>query len=456
MKKVVRFFLMTLMLVSLVACSGNGSNSNAVVVFNDDVLESMIRTAMEKPEGDILVSDALAITEFDFRMDGNDWSLPRINNLDALKYFTNLTKLDLSWALQNGEDTFADVEISGLSTLTNLEYLQLACVNVSDISPLSNLTSLKGLVLWGDKRIEDISPLASLTNLEAVELKNNFIGDLTPLAGLSKLNYVDVSNNIIVDVSPLAGLSNLKELYVSENLISDYTPLSGISSNLEKRDFEPVAKPQPIDFKDAVLEQKVRQALNIPAGDITINDTKDITELNFGNSWEDSTKTEMQISDISGLKYFPNLFKLELFFNNIEWIDVVRGLPNLGFLDLNGNKVSDIAGLSRCPNLVALNLSGCKCYTQGLAPLATLTRLESLDLSFSPAIGSVEVLSGMTSLQSLNLTNTPVDLSPLAGLTKLKTLYLAEPLPGKYEPNYLALKEIYPNLTEKNFEMPSN
>lgn len=459
MKKLTILLLIGLLIAGLTSCSGADKEAemdtdpDTVIQFNDEVLESMIRTAMDKPEGDILVSDALLITEFDFRMDGNDWSKPRINNLDALKYFTNLTYLDLSWAVLNKENSFEDVDISALSALTNMESLQLACVNISDISALEGMTNLSGLSVWGGFRLEDISALASLTNLGAVDLRNNMIKDLSPLAGLTNLDYVDVSNNLISDLSPLAGLTGLSELYVADNLVRDYTPLCGLSSTLTKRDFEPVAEPQPINFQDAVLEQKIRAQLNIPTGDITINDTEGVTELYLGNPWQDVIPEDIKISDISALKYFPNLFKLDIYCNNIEWTHSLRSLTNLGILNLSSNKVNDIVPLSKCTNLVILNLSGCQTNTEALAPLSALTKLESLDLSYSPAIGSVEVLSGLTTLKSLDLRNVPVDFAPLAGLSNLTTLYLCDPIENLYEPDYKVLKEIYPNLTDKNFTM---
>ena len=449
MKKVLCFLLIGLLAGSLGACSP--SDSIQAMEFNDEALESMIRSAMNIPEGDILVSDALEVRELDFQMDGNDWTKPRIHNLDALKYFTNLTYLNLGWAVQNEENCFADVDISALSALTNLEFLQMACVNISDISALSGMTSLKNLSVWGGKGLEDISVLANLTNLEVVELKNNLISDITPLAGLTNLYYIDVSDNLIADLSPLAGLTKLTELYVTDNPVRDYTPLSGIVSNLEKRDFEPVAQPQPINFRDTVLEQKIRAILNIPTGDITINDTEAVTELYLGNQAQGAIPDEAKISDISALKYFPNLFKLDIYFNNIQWIHGIRSLSNLGILDLNGNKVADIVPISKCTNLIMLNLSGCQCNAEGLAPLSALTRLEWLDLSYSPNIGSVEVLSGLTNLNALYLRNVAVDLTPLAGLTNLTTLYLSEPNTNGYAPDYSVLKDIYPNLTDKNF-----
>lgn len=408
MKKVFLFLLISVLVISFSACSP--SNSNAVIEFNDEVLESMVRTAMVKPDGDILVSDALGVTELNLEMDGNDWSKPRIHNLEALKYFTNLTSLNLNWALQNKDYWADDVDISALGALKNLESLQMACVNVSDISSLSNMTNLKGISIWGGRRIKDISALANLTKLDAVDLRDNLIADISPLAGLTNLTCLDVSNNLITSLSPLAGLSNLSELYVADNLVSDYAPLSGIASTLGKRDFEPIAQPQAIDFRDAVLEQKIRAILNIPTGDITIKDTEGISELYLGNPFQDVIPDDVKISDISALKYFPNLLKLELYFNNIDRIDAVRALPNLGILDLNGNKVNDIQPISSLSNLWALNLRGNQCYTDSLTALSGLTKLESLYLNETDGNGN------------------PLD--------------------------YSVLKDIYPNLTDKNFEIP--
>lgn len=455
MKKLLCLLLIGLLAAGLTACSGSDADADAdaVIQFHDDVLESMVRTAMDKPEGDILVSDALTVSEFDFQMDGNDWSKPRIHNLEALQYFTNLKYLNLNWAVQNEENPFTDVDISALSTLTNLESLQLSCVNVADISALEGMTNLKGLSVWGGFRLEDISVLASLTNLEAADLRNNLIKDVAPLAGLANLDYVDVSNNLISDLSPLAGLTSLSELYVADNLVRDYTPLSGLTSVLTKRDFEPVAQPQPINFRDAVLEQKIRAQLNIPTGEITINDTEGVTELYLGNPWQEVIPEETKISDISALKYFTNLFKLDIYGNNIEWIHSVRSLTGLKILNLSGNKISDIVPLSKCTDLIILNLNGCRVNTEGLAPLSSLTKLESLDLSYSDTIGSVEAIAGLTSLKALYLRNVRVDIAPLAGLSNLTTLYLADPVESKYMPDYKVLKDIYPNLTEKNFDI---
>ena len=275
---------------------------NMAIVFNDDALESGVRKAMNRPDGDILVSDAQAVTNLDLQMDGSDWSIPRIHNLDALRYFTNLATLNLNWAVQRSD---GPVDLSPLSGLTSLVDLQLACTEVSDLSPLSSLIHLNSLQIWGCRGITDISFVSSLKELQNFQVSGNYVSDISPLAELPEIQYLNLDKNVIQDISPLLGLTKLKKLILSENLIEDYSPLSEIYPNLEEKDFALDDVPQPIDFKDPVLEQKIRELLQIPEGDITFLQTKDIFDLQLGNSWQETIPDEIKIVDISALRYFP-------------------------------------------------------------------------------------------------------------------------------------------------------
>ena len=209
-----------------------------VIVFNDAVLEGLVREAMRKPEGDITVADALGVTELDMQMQGVDPDQPYIHNLDALRYFTNLTYLGLGYAVRNTDDTTAPIDISPLAGMTKLESLQLGGLVIDDLSIVANMPNLKSLTVFGGKRLSDLSPLGGLTNLQALTLNNNAISDVTPLAGLTNLIYLDVQANQITDVSPLAGLTKLERLYVANNMIVDYSPLAEIRANLVEWDFE--------------------------------------------------------------------------------------------------------------------------------------------------------------------------------------------------------------------------
>ena len=425
---------------------------NTVITFDDDVLESMIRTAMNKPDGDITVADALSVTQLDLTMDGSNWSNPRIHSLDALKYFTNLTNLSMSWALQNEGK---GVDLSPLSGLTKLEVLLLGCVEIYDIAPLKPLVNLKSLWIWGCRYLSDISALSGMTNMLDLWIKGNSIQDLTPISNMKNLDRLYMEENLVQDLSPLAGLTKLTSLLLSDNPVKDYSVLSGIYPNLVEKDFELTAEPQPIVFKDAVLEQKIREALDIPTGDITMAQTESVTTLSIANEWQESVPDDIKVKDVQALKYFPNLEKLEMQNNAIQEIDELRIMKSLNTLDLSNNPVRDIHALSSFTNLSQLNLSGTLCTAEGLTSLAGLTKLDWLNLSYCNDLKDVSALAGLTSLRSLYLNNVLVDFAPLAGLTNLATLYLVQPF-DSYKPDYSALKDIYPNLTDKNFELPKS
>lgn len=263
-----------------------------------------------------------------------------------------------------------------------------------------------------------------------------------------------LNDNYVSDVTPLAGLTHLTMLLLSDNPIKDYSSLAGIRAGLTDCDFEPESGPQPIVFNDAVLEQKLRTALNKPEGDITIADTEAVTELWIGNEWQQEIPEDQQIRDTSALKYFPNLTKLNLQNCGINRIDELRVMKNLGEAMLDNSNIRDIRPLLACESLYWLNLSGCKCTEADLAPLAQMTGLAWLSIAYSNNIHDVSVLANLTGLKGLDMQGVHVDLAPLAGLTNLTTLYLPEPFGEKYTPDYSIFKDIYPNLKEKNFELP--
>ena len=214
------------------------TDASEVIVFNDDVLEGWVREAMNKPTGDITVADALNVTELDMQQQGVDPDQPYIHNLDALKYFTNLTYLGLGFAVQNAQDPTAPIDISPLAGMTKLTSLQLGGLVVDDISVVANMPDLESLTFFGGNKLVDISPLSGLTKLTALTLRGNQISDITPLKGLTQLIYLDLQDNQITDASVIAGLTNLNRLFLDGNPITDFSMLAGVRSNLEEWDFQ--------------------------------------------------------------------------------------------------------------------------------------------------------------------------------------------------------------------------
>ena len=98
--------------------------------------------------------------------------------------------------------------------------LKLIDNEITDLSPLKELTNLSELCVYGSE-ITDLSPLKGLTNLKNLDLRWNQISDLSPLKGLTKLKELHLDRNKISDVSPLKGLTNLVTLHLYDNPIPE-------------------------------------------------------------------------------------------------------------------------------------------------------------------------------------------------------------------------------------------
>ena len=119
--------------------------------------------------------------------------------------------------------------IQGLEFAENLEVgLNLGGNLIQDITPLQNLTKLRGLVLLGNQ-VSDLSPLEPLTSLLYLNAAHNPISDLRVLSNLIHLEDLDLAACQISDVTPLAGLKNLKILILGSNLITDVSPLVNLT-----------------------------------------------------------------------------------------------------------------------------------------------------------------------------------------------------------------------------------
>ena len=84
--------------------------------------------------------------------------------------------------------------------------------------------------------ISDLTDLPAFPNLASLELNRNQITDLTPLGNLTaptKLTFLSLSDNQISNIKPLARFTGLTQLFLSVNNIRDLTPLENLT-NLEE------------------------------------------------------------------------------------------------------------------------------------------------------------------------------------------------------------------------------
>jgi uncharacterized protein YuzE len=179
------------------------------ITFRDPNFEKAIRNCLNKPTGEITQNDVLKITELSIG-DRLVYDISGIENL------TNLTSLSLY------ESAVSD--ISPLSKLTNLISLSLFNNQIEDITPLKGLINLRTLDLENgmpeffephQNHISDLSALSGLTNLWYLNVASNDVSNVEPLKNLSNLTILTLSGNPISD----ADIVSLKQVLVNCSVI---------------------------------------------------------------------------------------------------------------------------------------------------------------------------------------------------------------------------------------------
>lgn len=190
-----------------------------------------------------------------------------------------------------------------------------------------------------------------------------------------------------------------------------------------------------VTFVDANLEAAVREALNMPTGDLTRGALETLTTLSAANRG---------IADLHGLEACTNLATVNLEANRVQDISPLAGLGaleqiwldrnnvntipsfanarSLVWLWLGDNQVADVSGLAGATSLKYLNL-GNNAITH-VDALAGLANLESLHHDWND-IADVRALAALAALESLSLSDNRIeDASPLWNLDRLRILNL--------------------------------
>ncbi|TEW48491.1 leucine-rich repeat domain-containing protein [Psychromonas algicola] len=502
------------------------SPSKRQIKFYDSKFEHHVRLLINKPEG-ILYNHHVSYIEYlnlnysiSFlsgiehfaQLKNLNLSSSKVNNLKPLanlKYLETLNANKLK--LKKGKDKLDGLAnltslkrlslandsiwyIDALAKLTNLEYLNLGFAktnkyaphvenNISDLSPLTNLTKLKELKLNGNK-ITDVSALKGLTELQNLDLNDNEIMDVSALSYLSKLKTLELSKNKIVSISALKPLNHLETFSVIQNFIGNYNEILAFSkvknftyssnpaanssvqnaakeNNTEKlkeilrgkfrlRDekvlktvsaniFEGISNPIKTDneviiFPNASIEYTVRKALKKKQGGITSSDLAKIVELDLS-----VRRAYYGAQEVDFLQYCTNLEKLKLKYHPLKSLLPLQGLTKLKELDLTGVKPSKksnstlsqlakdsyYAPLSRLINMekLTVNYSDVK----DLSFIVDMKKLEKLYVKGkrkkSGLLSNISILESMSHLKEVNLEYNKIagsfSLNSLGNLTEL-------------------------------------
>ncbi|MDF1813003.1 MAG: protein kinase [Verrucomicrobiales bacterium] len=270
-----------------------------------------------------------------------------------------------------------------------------------NISPLVNLP-VKSLNLE-DSNVSDITPLTEIVTLKKLNL------DRTPILGLGALEAtgiedLQISGTRVDDLTPLANLP-LKQLDVSDTRVTDFTPLAGNTLESFTCNHFPG---ETIDFLTGMPLKKVILGGANQAHSLEPLRGAPVEELDISDS--------IELTDISMLKDMP-LKKLSIGTPSAGDLSILKG-KNLDSLKINFD-ISDFKFLRHCTtrsitilhNQSATSLEGFE------AQRGVIEELEIRGTGNECRINNIKALQGMKKLRNLSLIQLPVkDLSALKDL----------------------------------------
>lgn len=372
---------------------------------------------------------------------------PTANSLDSL-----VASLARCRALKKLTLNIASSEVSDLTPLRNLTGLTqldlvIADTDVSDLTPLARLTALNRLNLDASgSNVRDLSPLAELTALtqlglnisgsssvgSAVNIGYSKVDDLMPLTKLTALTRLTVRLGLsdVTNLTPLTQLPALTELNLdlSRSGVSDFTPLTKLPAltqlNLDLS-LTDVANLSLLTRLTAITQ------LNLDIQDSNVSDLSPLekltglTQLNLNIAFS-------AISDLTALTKLPALTQLTLSVSKSRVTELsalakLTALTRLN-IDLSDSKVQDLSPLTKLHGLTQLTLNLNSSHVRDLSSLTNLPALTQLDIEIGD--GPVSELSPLAKLNALSQLNLNIsgskvsDLSPLAKLTALTQVNL--------------------------------
>ena len=339
--------------------------------------------------------------------------VPRYDlTLDALGALTQLEELTLS------VDSLVSVNFA--ATMPNLKYLTISNGRITDISGLAGATALEELNIWGHFNVEsvlDLSPLSGLTNLRYINLEHMGIADLSPLSGMRSLRHLDIISPLIKTLEPLRGMRFDEGVIIQSSFIKDWTP---VEEYIEPGTIP--MDPQPVEFSSPEFEAMVRrcfgltddepiydsQLAGIAALTIVGNEMHGGCYFDFG-WYYDGVGKDVPLDD---LKLFPNLRFLSLHGSYDDAaLQVLSGLNRMETLHLSSDKITSLEMLRGMNNLQWLTLGG-----KGITDLSPLEGKDLIEFNLlNSRIESIETLRNMQNLESVTFLDCSKlkDLSPV-------------------------------------------
>ncbi|MGD6831789.1 leucine-rich repeat domain-containing protein [Sutcliffiella halmapala] len=351
--------------------------------------------------------------------------------------------------------------IEGLEKAVNLEAAHLYYNEISDLTPLANLTNLVELDLEGNT-FTSITPLKDLTNLSILWLSDNKISDISVLTGMNKLEYLYLDRTGISNIDALVLLPNLTHVTLAETMLdlSEESPVWEVLNVWKEAGvYVDILEEELGSFFEAYAEGTSEESIFLSWYYHT--DDEDYYPENYnyivyinGEKYTETPDSYLLITDLEAETEYE--FKVEMYNEEGELLfdsmttATTLGLPTgeivtiadagleeairqslylpereiyqsdmerMEYLHATYMNIENLSGLEYATNLFMLDLEGN--YIEDISALENLTNIAYLSLADN-LLTDISVLEPMSDLEILNLHYNPVtDINVLLTLENL-------------------------------------
>lgn len=308
---------------------------DAPIEFADPVAEEMLRNMIEKPEGEVYISDLQKIHAIYIHSDAG--------------YYSDIQSPDSSGRVPRGKDAVGPWETKRIETLEdfkycyNLQYLMLRneLVEFPSLEPLKELPQLEGIHIDTQLSEEGMKELGEITTLKKIGFGDIELFSLEAICNLPQLEALDfnetkVNKKVLEDIGKITTLKSLE--------LGTYDPKYNLGTNWgELTDGS---------FLLPIADQLTSfyAAAGIAWNTDVLAQMTNMEKLGINHG-----------TDMSFLEHMPNLRILDTYCCTPEDWKVLEKLEKLEFLDICGNMYVeieiDLEELQAIPNLDYLSLT---------------------------------------------------------------------------------------------------
>ncbi|OHU86493.1 MULTISPECIES: leucine-rich repeat domain-containing protein [Pseudoalteromonas] len=357
---------------------------------------------------------------------------------NTLSQMVNLESLILKRPGATGLRTTAFLE-----NMSKLKVLALQGYGVYFGEEIGKLSQLERLTL-DDTNIDDLSFISQLNKLTALTISKPFYTDFDFNWLISpSLKELSISDLGLLNIEKLSSLTGLETLAIKTNLTTVELPELSALTNLVNLNLTGWSR-----FHNYVwLDTLPRSVENLTVRGI--DDSEEVAKMiaNLSNLKSLTVAMYYPSNLITQLAGHTQLEKLTLFGGQYDGEQLV--LPNLKELNIRASASAGFPDIASLPKLESLNLSDYKMLTT-LENLTVNSNLKSVSLSGLESLTNLDYLEQLPQLQTLHLDNLQAiedfeqvgkltsltdlkvefsnayDMSPIANLTLLESLYLRQ------------------------------